>query len=533
MELEIASKNTGHASLYNIFNINDAANAPNVLAFLRENTLTTLKTKFSNPERAQTSFKSTDSLRGTWKTLLLDAIYFLRINDYRENHFFEDIERINKTKMRSEGVPESISSNVYGIEELVEYFAQFSDFESTLYGADKYYRDHIVHPLNVWFIGLHIIKEYGKCFKLRVMNEISVEDCDCAKREWFETKIALQKDKGQAAPDGDKPGEKELPTESGGCRLSLAELAAMWTVVALTHDLGYPLEKVEKVNEKLEKMLSKFGKIGFSRFRFNFEIQHDHLVRFLLNLISALAKPLRKPDKENEYDFTKWRTHIRTKYYSKFSKSWEMFDHGIVSSLLLLKSLTFFIESDFCSEHNEPLSREDARQFAIRSEILHAMASHTTAKIYHLSPDNLPFLLILCDDLQEWSRPTLGDMKIGIKGDAVSVQLQKFEINEGGSSIHCLINYPECDYDDQQEHAIRVFKVWLERFRPALDDKERSIDFFWEIQFGNDTAWSFRLDTSQRKIFKTFIYKRPNKGTGISEDFDLHKVEEEMKENKK
>lgn len=531
MELVIASKNMGDDSLYKIFDIDIPGAVPNALAFLRENSLTTLKNKFSTCQRAQASFKSTDSLRETWKTLLVDSIYFLRINDNRENHFFEDIKRKNKATMRSEGISDSIQSNVYGIEELVEYFAQFSDFESTLYGADKYYRDHIVHPLNVWFIGLHIIREYGRHFKLRVMNDISIEDCEYAKPDWFQSKVVVEKkDVSQPAPDGDKSVQEEGSQEYNGCRLSVAELAAMWTIVALTHDLGYPLEKVEKVNDKLEKMLSKFGKIGFSRFRFNFEVQHDHLVRFLLNLISAVAKPLKKAD--DEFDFNWWRTHIRTKYYSKFSKSWEMFDHGIVSSLILLKSLTFFIESDFCSEYNEPISKEDARQFAIRSEILHAMASHTTAKIYHLSPDNLPFLLILCDDLQEWSRPTLGDMKIGIKGDAVNVLLRKFEINKNGSSIHCVINYPHCDYEDQEEHAIRVFKVWLERFRPALDDKERSIDFCWEIQFGEETAWSFRLDTSQHKNFKTFAFKRPKKGTGSSEDFDLHKADEEMKARK-
>ena len=37
----------------------------------------------------------------------------------------------------------------------------------------------------------------------------------------------------------------------------------MWAIIALTHDLGYPLEKVEKINDRLELMLSEFGKIGF------------------------------------------------------------------------------------------------------------------------------------------------------------------------------------------------------------------------------------------------------------------------------
>ncbi len=526
--LPIASKKQGTPELYNIFKIEDQE-IPNVLAFLREDTLEALKNKLSSCESAEDSFKKMESLRDTWRDLLVDAIYFLRINDSRENHFFEERnEKTQKTTMRTKGVADSIRSGVYGIEELVEYFSQFSDFESTLYGADKYYRDHVVHPINVWLIGLHVIQTHGGRFKLRAMDEMSIENCPCAKAEWFPD-IAVRS-KGSATGDGQPSDQKTNPVPTKCC-LSIGELAAMWTVIALTHDLGYPLEKVEKVNDKLERMLSKFGKIGFSRFRFNFEIQHDHLVRFLLNLISSIAKPVKDGDKENYHH---WRTHIRTKYYSKFSKSWEMFDHGIVSSLILLKSLTFFIESDFCNNYKEPIKREDARQFAIRSEILHSMASHTTAKIYHLSPDNLPFLLILCDDLQEWSRPTLGDMKIGIKGNAEEVVLEKFEITDNRWSIHCQIKYEKCDYNVQQDHAIRVFKVWLERFRPALDDEKRSINFSWKMNFGDNAAWEFKLNTSQQKIFEIFEFKRPKESDPHSrETFDFHKLEEESKREKR
>ena len=58
--------------------------------------------------------------------------------------------------MRSERADKTAEPNVYGINDLFEYFKQFSKFESTLYGADKYYRDHLVHPILVWIIGLHI-----------------------------------------------------------------------------------------------------------------------------------------------------------------------------------------------------------------------------------------------------------------------------------------------------------------------------------------------------------------------------------------
>jgi hypothetical protein len=472
----------GTDRLYQLFTNLDPENPPNILRFLSEDTLNFLKRQFAGRARAEESLADLKSLTDTWVRVLVDAIYFLRINDSREKHFFiKQGDILKKSTMKERDVAASAQSNVYGIEELAEYFKQFEQFESTLYGADEYYRDHVIHLLNVWFIGLNILEKHGESFKMRVLEAARIKNAS-----------DLESARSMILSEGEP--------ESRPC-LSTAELSAMWSIIALTHDLGYPLEKVEKVNDELEKMLSKFGKIGFSRSRFSFETQHDHLVRFMLNLISSVAKVL--PE-----DQGKWKTHVRSKYYAKFSKSWESFDHGIVSSLILLKSLTFFIEVDYCMDLGQPIKIEDARQFAIRSEILHAIASHTTPKIYHLTTNNLPFLLVLCDDIQEWSRPTFGDMKSGIKGNAISVIIEKVEIGQISSTIHCLLQYKKASFQQQAKFAVRALKSWHERFRPALGDEERSLDFSWKIQFGEDAPWVFRINT-KGGAFKEITTSRP------------------------
>lgn len=507
-KLVLASKNDSSKTLYNILSDADSDNPNPILAFLAKSRIDQLNTIF-HPDSVKKHFKEIETLRDIWSNILVDAIYFLRINDHREKAFYENSEK--KTTMRSERADKTAEPNVYGINDLFEYFKQFSKFESTLYGADKYYRDHLVHPILVWIIGLHILRTYGQNFTLRVSDFVKIENADCAQKEWFES--------------DDEKHNLDL-------KLSTAELSAMWTIIALTHDLGYPLEKVEKINDQLEQMLHKFGTIGFTRSRFRFETQHDHLIRFLLKFISSVAKPIEKgfggtyirpkktskPDPNDKY---RWVTHTRTKYYTKFSKSWEMFDHGIVSSLILLKSLTFFIESDHSSDFYEKLKKEDARQFSIRSEILHSIAAHTTRKIYHLATNNLPFLLILCDELQEWSRPTLGDMRLGIVGSAKKVSFEQIEMKEDNSKIHCLIEYEDLEYEDQKSFADRAFKKWLERFRPALDDKKRRIDFSWKLKFGGNADWQFHLDTNE-DVFKTPKTWRPKEGQPtIKEEYDL------------
>ncbi|GAI92790.1 unnamed protein product, partial [marine sediment metagenome] len=42
-------------------------------------------------------------------------------------------------------------------------------------------------------------------------------------------------------------------------------------------------------------------------------------------------------------------------------------EHGIVSSLILLRSLSYFLETDLLLDQQSDLKVEDARQFAIRS----------------------------------------------------------------------------------------------------------------------------------------------------------------------
>ena len=285
--------------------------------------------------------------------------------------------------------------------------------------------------------------------------------------------------------------------------ISTAELSAMWAIIALTHDLGYPLEKVEKINDRLELMLSEFGKIGFLRSSFTFQTQHDHMVRVMLDLISSIV--CIKPGSQVEVDANKnilkeWATRLRTKYHTKFSKSWEMFDHGIVSSLLLLKSLTFFIESDLSSDSHSKLSGEDARQFTVRSEILHAIASHTTPKIYHLSANALAFLLVLCDELQEWGRPRMTELRSGrLKSGAEKVIIDYCTITPIESSISCSLHYDDkLSPPQQSENAKRVFKAWHERLRPAVDDTKRLMHFTWNLHFpGNVIPWVFDLNTKK------------------------------------
>jgi len=309
-----------------------------------------------------------------WKQILTDALRTLKTYDARECD-----------PPGSDKYDSFFDQHSLGVEELQRALIEsFKQFEGLLYGAmPEGYRDHVVHSIRVWILGQHILKDY--------------------------LKGTLQSDRGfQIRP---------------------VEWECMWAIAALCHDVGYPLEALEKINTAASTTFQKFGLRPVSPLRFEFSPQmlpfHDAMIKLMS------ANPIRLPinSERKERGRNQFVAHVQHKYYLKFSKSFDSLDHGVVSSLLVARSLVYFLESDFTRDHFRPLDAEDARQMLIRREILRSMASHTCPDIYHLHFNTLSFLLFITDELQYWGRPTLEQMRQGgsDKSDSGKVSLHGFD----------------------------------------------------------------------------------------------------------
>lgn len=250
----------------------------------------------------------------------------------------------------------------FGVEKLYKFFVTFHDFEGILYGADDYYRDHVSHMLRVFLLGEYVIH-----------NNIKFEN------------IVVGDDK---LPESYKihPSEKE----------------AMWCIIALTHDLGYALETVPDINKKVRTMLEQFGNISLQELVPTYQIQPLH--KFIIQFISSNFKEI-----PSERDNKNYVNHVQSKYYLKFSGAFERQSHGIMSCIVNMRNLVFFLESDFSSDVHKPLKPEEVKQFLIRSTILRSIASHDCDDIYYLTIPQFPFLLTIFDEMQEWDRPRLKD----------------------------------------------------------------------------------------------------------------------------
>lgn len=253
----------------------------------------------------------------------------------------------------------------YGVERLYKFFEAFRDFEGLLYGAEEErYRDHMSHMFSVFLLGEYLIK----------------------KRITFE-KIDV--------------GDKDLPDDQ---KITADEKEAMWCIMSLTHDLGYALQTIPSISRKARDMLEEFGIINIQDLAYGFPRQplHDFMIQF----ISSNLQRLTTPNTQTEL----FAPHIQSKYFLKFSEAFERRDHGVVSCLVLMKNLVYFLETDFLMDPHKPFDLLDARQFLIRRNILRPIASHSCEDIYYHTLHEFGFLLVIFDEMQEWDRPRLVDL---------------------------------------------------------------------------------------------------------------------------
>lgn len=450
--------------------------------------------------------KDLKSSKELWKNLIIDSICILKVNDSRERIY--DASKAKEDNFKN-GFEDIRKTSSYGIDEISIYFDDFVKFESVLYGTDEHYRDHVGHVLQVWAIGISLLSHNKFTFNngFIISNDANFH---------FDIK--------SIEVEGTEKEIEEKIAEDKGKYISKSELWAMWTIIALCHDLGYPIEKASKINQQAKKIISHFGNMNFSELNYSFDILNTFLVDKFLNIISSKA------------DRSLRRTSIQTKYRDKFSKSLEDFKHGIFSSLLLFKNLTYFLETDY-SQPDVQLSYEDIRQFHIRKEILRAIAGHTCSKVYHLELNTLSFLLILCDELQEWDRPNFDEFRNKVSISEPEVILKEFSmINE--QKIHIQLTYNEVFDEKYRKHLVYGrYKMLHNLLRSAKDDVKRKVHnivFIWDIIFKNK-KFSLNFD-SNRDPFELLQVKEANiksdKKEGSSKTIEIYNEIYELKQKK-
>ncbi|WP_291570141.1 hypothetical protein [Clostridium sp. UBA4548] len=313
-----------------------------------------------------------------------------------------------------------------GYDDLFQYFDEYVNFEELIFASDSFYRDHTMHCLWVYFLGEYIFKnEEFKPFLHRYgkENEGFKQFCEVAKN-------SIHKDVFKGFLElGELMNENENLYDSLRC------------LAALTHDLGYPIKKINSINKNIKGILPHFGINNYNEFDFSYSDIHDNLIKDFLNLMCYGFKFIedsgKKADKiyekilildkygnivgikeeeflklseedkevlmENDVNINlsfNYSSHVR------YSKDFESYQHGIMSAFLLFRKLSVFNNKQFSYVDYKTLivDKHDIISLTALSNILVAITDHTSDGFQICEITGNSSFLTFIDELEEFSR---------------------------------------------------------------------------------------------------------------------------------
>jgi len=171
---------------------------------------------------------------------------------------------------------------------------------------------------------------------------------------------------------------------------------SLWCLIALTHDLGYPVEKTDNANEVMTHMIGNFGHLEQQHYRYSFTVAHQPVIGELLEILSSAIM----------WSGAGWTFARHAGRRLDYAKSFERLDHGIMSAYLLVKYLDFICETLAVSGSRGlyGISHDAAAKAAMVITLLEAVSAHTNDNRYWSELGDMGALLLLCDELDEFSR---------------------------------------------------------------------------------------------------------------------------------
>jgi hypothetical protein len=385
-----------------------------------------------------------------------DKINFLVGNDDVKKTLKDMLSKIQETEEIHDKIEEAkkiwkllfehsmtyIDKDKQGYDTLFKYFDEFVNFEELIFASDSYYRDHTLHCLWVYFLGEYFFHKPEFSYLLQNFNrnfKVSAHACthfrDLEASNIFSGLCAIL----------DRISEMIQFEDSMRC------------VIALTHDLGYPLKKITEINESIGKILPYFSISRFDHFTFQFEtIQQIYIenlldlmsinfafevdigdlsyeerqsVLELINRLNAYTNHLFNLEEPEEELYLALKNDLKSvnereadvlaRIYTvtaslqkdvsavlRFSNDFENHNHGILSSYLLMKTLNAF--SNIRLNVNQPLDLPitdfDVATINAKLNILKANADHTSQGFQIRDITNFSEILILIDEIEEFSR---------------------------------------------------------------------------------------------------------------------------------
>lgn len=328
-----------------------------------------------------------------------------------------------------------INPDKSGYDKLFKYFDAYVEFEELIFASDSFYRDHTLHCIWVYFLGEYLRRreEFDDLFidmettpnTVHALSELFKHG------KFFDS--AYSKDL-----------EKFKDTESM-LQSQFAKNESVRCISALTHDLGYPLKKIEKINKSIKKILPFFSINNFTDFSFEYgNIQQEFAKNFIdfisrnyevvfglsehpderlpkifgrIMMINKNGVPYDVDHKalaeltEEEKTIILSSTYYSQSFPAPVSKQlgyWNDFEeyrHGIMSAFLLCKNVRAFQSIDYNAIKDDFRYKdsEDLAQIMAVQSILASITDHTSEQ-FRISSLEADSYLTFVDEIEEFSR---------------------------------------------------------------------------------------------------------------------------------
>ncbi len=374
-----------------------------------------------------------------------DNVSFLKGKDDFKNNISEEIQLLleeedmnnrieiakNLWKLLFESAMSHIDFDKRGYDDLFAYFDEYVNFEELIFASDSFYRDHTMHCLWVYFLGEYIRKNYD-------YKDILIDEFEQTQKliEYYDKMFRTSKHNMLF---------KDFLYISNIINNFIINKEAIWCITSLTHDLGYPIKKISKVNKCIQKILPYFHVKNYGEFNFNYtDIQQSFIndfielmcygieLEFAIDTEEGEIKEISEKifieedgkaliddeeiDKLSKEEYKKLQEHIKERTGIKikvdftkrlsFYNDFEHYEHGIMSAFLLMKTLYSFNTFKFCySDYKNIIQGEmDVDKFVFINEILNAVANHTCSKFQIKDIGSTSAFLVFIDELEEFSR---------------------------------------------------------------------------------------------------------------------------------
>lgn len=240
--------------------------------------------------------------------------------------------------------------DVHGKKDIVRFLGKLASIEPQIQKLQPNVRDHIVHAINTFLIGVYILKKVN-----------------------FPQSNATHTD-----------------------------YRFMWKLCGPTHDLGYPIEFAHNLKkpfvDEMNGILDESGSLSP-------KLESEIYPKGLETLCGS-----RDANEIIQERLTQWELDINIEDYYKWLKRGNEIDHGVISALSQLKVIEAMYNKEYprrensfdFNQRNFDLDMVSASSALFIHNISQKYSGFSNKIKFDLSP--LAFLLFLCDTFQEWDR---------------------------------------------------------------------------------------------------------------------------------